>query len=115
MSLSFYFDVHVPQAIAEGLRLRDVDVITTQEDSFDRAPDSMLLSRATVLGLALVSFDKHLLAEAHRCQEHGDSFSGVIYAHPMQATIGGCVRDLELLAKAGAPEDLRDQVVFLPL
>lgn len=29
--------------------------------------------------------------------------------------IGRCIRDLELIAKASEPRDLRDQVLYLPL
>lgn len=32
MSLRLYMDANVPRAIAEGLRLRGVDVLTAQED-----------------------------------------------------------------------------------
>jgi len=32
MALQFFFDQHVPRAIALGLRLRGVDVVTAAED-----------------------------------------------------------------------------------
>ncbi len=32
MAISFYLDQHVPRAIAIGLRMRGVDVLTTQDD-----------------------------------------------------------------------------------
>ena len=42
-------------------------------------------------------------------------FAGIVYAHPLRVSLGGCVRDLEIIATVGVPEDLRGQVVFLPL
>jgi hypothetical protein len=48
-------------------------------------------------------------------QERGVPFTGVIYAHQLKVTIGQCVRDLELLAQAGAPEDFANRVQYLPL
>ena len=33
----------------------------------------------------------------------------------MRVSIGDCVRELALIAKAGQPSDLADLVVFLPL
>jgi len=30
-------------------------------------------------------------------------------------TIGGCINDLEIIAKAGEPEDLHNRVEHLPL
>ena len=32
MAIKLYMDVHIPKAITIGLRLRNVDVITAQED-----------------------------------------------------------------------------------
>jgi hypothetical protein len=32
-------------------------------------------------------------------------FYGVIYAHQLQVSIGACVRDLELIAQVGEPEE----------
>jgi hypothetical protein len=42
-------------------------------------------------------------------------FSGVLYAHQRQITIGDCVRDLQLIAEAADPEDLANRVEYLPL
>ena len=38
-----------------------------------------------------------------------------VYAHLLQVSIGGCIRDLELIATVSDPADLRDRVIFLPL
>lgn len=113
--ITFYLDAQVPRAIALGLRLRGIDVLTAQEDGAAMFSDVELLDRATQLGRILFTFDDDLLAEAAKRQRVGQPFSGVVYAHPLRVTIGQCVQDLELMAKAGEPEDLRNQVLFLPL
>jgi hypothetical protein len=38
-----------------------------------------------------------------------------VHAHQLQATIGQCVRDLELIATVGEPSDLTNRVEFLLL
>ena len=38
-----------------------------------------------------------------------------LYAQQRIVTIGDCVRDLEIIAKASEPEDLVNMVQFLPL
>ncbi len=115
MWIALYMDVHVPKAITVGLRLRDADVITAQEDKADSLSDPALLDRATALQRALFTFDDDLLAEATRRQQEGNHFAGVIYARPLKISIGKCVLDLELIAKAGEAKELMNQVVFLPL
>ena len=113
MSLRLYMDHHVPRAITSGLRIRGVDVLTTQEDGTQTLEDPALLDRAG--GLGRVLFTDDFLTEANRRQEANQPFPGIIYAHQMRVSIGRCVRDLELIAKLGEPDELASQVLFLPL
>jgi hypothetical protein len=115
MPVAFYMNAHIPRAITLGLRMRNVDVLTAQEDGAGTLSDSELLDRATQLNRVIFTFDDDLLAEATRRQRENQPFPGVIYAHPLRISIGQCVHDLELIAKAGEPEDLQNRVEFLPL
>jgi predicted nuclease of predicted toxin-antitoxin system len=115
MTLTLYMDHHVPKAITVGLRLREVDVVTAYEDGADEFDDPELLDRARELKRVLFTQDDDLLSEAVKRQREGVPFHGVIYAHQLQVSIGTCIRELELIAKAGEPEDLVDQIQFLPL
>lgn len=115
MPLGLYVDVHIPRAITSGSRARGVDVITAQEDGTRQLLDPDLLDRAGELGRPLFTFDDHLLAEAHRRQGEGIAFSGVVYAHPLRVSIAKCIDDLEVICSAGEPEDVANQVIFLPV
>lgn len=115
MSLALYFDHHVPRAVAAGLRLRGVDLLIAYEDDAHELKDPLLLDRATALGRVLFSQDYHLLREARRRQRASIPFLGVIYVHQLKISIGDCVNDLELLCKASEPEELVNQVMYLPL
>lgn len=108
-------DVHVPAPITRGLRARDVDVLTAQEDGTRRVSDPALLDRATDLGRVLFSQDEDLLAEAARRQRAGIPFAGVVFARQRKVSIGRCVADLEIIAKAGTLEDMAGVVQHLPL
>src|SRR2546425_673543 len=98
-------DVHVPAPITRALKLRGVEVLTAQEDGTARLPDNQLLDRARALERVLFSRDKDLLREARARQTGRRSFAGVIYAHQLRVTIGRCIEDLEMIAKACEPED----------
>jgi len=115
MTIKLYTDHNVPRAIVDGLRSRGVDVVTSFEDGTSELDDSELLDRATELGRALFTRDYDLLQEATNRQRSGIHFSGVIYAHQLRVSIGTCIRDLEIIAKAGEPEDIENRVEFLPL
>jgi hypothetical protein len=41
-------------------------------------------------------------------------FSGIIYAHKLSVSLGDCVRDLEIIAKASEPEEWANCVQYLP-
>lgn len=115
MPIKLYMNQHVARSITEGLRLRGIDVITAQEDGASRMDDDELLTRASELERTLFTRDDDLLAEGAKRQKEGVSFEGVIYDHQLRVSIGICIRDLEIIAKAGEPYDLRNQVIFLPL
>jgi predicted nuclease of predicted toxin-antitoxin system len=115
MSVKFYFDVHVRRAVAEGLRLRRVDVLTAQEDGAAEFKDPKLLDRAHTLGRVLFTQDRDFLKEASRRQQLNKSFSGVIYAHQLNVSISQCVAELELIGVATDVNEWTNKVVYLPL
>jgi len=115
MALRLYLDHHVPRAIALGLRLRGVDLVTAAEDAAAELDDSALMDRASELGRVLVTFDDDLLAEADRRHQANRPFSGLVFAHPLRVPIGVCIRNLELVAKSGEPDEVCSSVLFLPL
>ena len=115
MSVKLYMDVHVRRAVTAGLRLREVDVLTAQEDGAAELEDPALLDRATELNRVLFSQDDDLLREANKRQQTGEHFAGVIYAHQLNITVGRCIDDLELIAKATEPDEWLNNTVYLPL
>lgn len=115
MSISLYMDENVHRGITKGVRQRQVDVLTVQEDNRSGLADPQVLDRATELDRVLFTQDQDFLVEAQKRQIRGQSFSGVIYGHQRLVTIGDCVNDLELIAKSANPAEMADRVQFLPL
>jgi len=115
MAIRLYMDHNVPRAITNGLKLKGIDLITAYEDGSSQLDDSELLDRASELERVLFTRDYNLLQEATKRQRAGVPFYGIIYAHQLKISIGDCIRDLEIIAEAGDPEDLMNQVQFLPL
>jgi len=115
MSIALYMDENVHRAITTGLRQRSVEVMTVQEDGLGGSPDRRIFDRATELQCLLFTQDEDFLAEANRRQAEGINFYGVIYGHKLIVSIGDCVRDLELIAKACELEEFANRVQYLPL
>lgn len=113
--VALYMDVHVKEAITRGLRRRGVDVLTAQEDKMAMLDDALLLDRAAVLNRLIFTQDDDFLVEANRRQASGEPFVGIAYIHQLNASIGQCIDDLEIIALAGNLEDYASQVIYLPL
>jgi hypothetical protein len=114
MAVGLYMDVHIPRAVTNGLRRVGVDVLTAQEDGATTLSDPALLDRATELGRPLYSQDDDLLAEAHWRLAQDIPFAGVIYSHQMNSPIGRIINDLQIIAQASEPDDLANNIEFLP-
>jgi len=115
MPLRFYMDVHVPYPITEQLRRRGIQVLTAQEDGREEAIDELLLLRSTELGYVLFTQDIRFRVMAEDWQRQGRAFGGLIFGHPLHASLGRYVQDLELIAKVTESEEWVNQVGWLPL
>ena len=113
--LRLYMDVHVNAAITAGLRRREIDVLTSQEDGSTRFDDADLLRRATELDRVLFSQDDDFLSIVREHQSHGTFFAGLIYGHQLAATVGKYVLGLEVICKVLGPEDMVNRIEYLPL
>ena len=113
MSVALYMDVHIHSGITAALRVREVDVLTAQQDQADRMEDDRLLDRATELGRVVFTNDTDFLAIAHHRQDAGVPHAGVIFA-PQNAPIGRIITSLELCAEACEPSDFQDAVTYIP-
>ena len=115
MTVAFYMDVHVHGSVTEQLELRDVDVITAQDDAWDRREDEELLLRATHLGRVVFTQDADFLRIAAEFHQRSREFAGIVYGHQMRVSIGQCVLDLELIARCYEPSDMLNRIEHLPL
>lgn len=113
--MRLYLDEHVPSAITAGLRCRDVDVLTVQEDGLQGSADPILFDRAIELDRLIYSQDKDFLAEARQRQHNSQLFPGVIHCRQLALSIGRRVVDLETIAKYGDPDTFANRVTYLPL
>jgi predicted nuclease of predicted toxin-antitoxin system len=113
--LSLYMDQHVPASITRALLQRGLDVITAHDDGRAEAEDRVILDRATELGRVVFTRDRDFLALGRAAQSTGVEFSGIIDAHQLQVTIGQAVRDLEMICHSLTWDEIRSQVLFLPI
>lgn len=112
MALRFYFDHNVKHAILLGLRSRGIELVSAWEDQGERRKDPMVLRRATELERVLFTQDKDFLALAYSSLAEGEH-GGVVYAS-QHSMVRAVIDDLELIALASEPDDLRNQLLRIP-
>ena len=115
MSVRFYMDHNFMAAVTAGLRGRGIDCLTAQEDGRRRDDDEPLLERSTALDRVFVTHDVDLFEITGRWLGMQREFAGVVYAPQLGITIGQAVRDLELISDVMEPDEMRNQVIYLPL
>ena len=115
MSVPFYFDHNMQLAVVMALRVNGLDILTTREDGHDRQPDPQILDRAQALTRVVVTHDQDFLELAAKRSAASIEFAGIVFCLLAKASIGELVADLALIAEATTYDELRNQVVWVPL
>lgn len=115
MTVALYMDEQVPLELTLQLRLRGVDVLTAQEVQMIGVADEEQLAKASSLGRVIYTQDQDFLAIATILQRNGQSFGGVIYAHPLYVSFSERFADLHLIAEAANTSEYLNWIEHLPL
>ena len=107
--IRFYFDQHIPGAVARGLRRRGVEVLTAQEADRCGGTDLEQLEFAYENGYVVVSFDSDFLALAASGVPH----NGVAFCPAMKYAIGELIYALLLVSDVLDMSDMRNHIEFL--
>src|SRR5947199_4887908 len=108
-------DVHGD--IVHGLRRRQptLDLVRVHDVGLRYTPDPIILEWAAQQGRVVVSVDKKTLAvDAWDRVARGLPMPGVAILR-IVLSIGQAIKELEIIACAGNPDDFRDQVIYLPI
>lgn len=101
-------DEHVPKAVVDGMRLRGVEVLTTQGAGMCSATDIEQLTFAEKNNMVFFTQDADFL----RIHDGGVQHSGIVYA-PQQTPIGAMVHGLILVCHVLETGDMLNHVEFI--
>jgi predicted nuclease of predicted toxin-antitoxin system len=107
--LRFYLDENVDAAVASGLRLRGVDVVTTQEAGLTGTTDEQQLAHAMAEQRVIVTYDDDLLAS----HGQGIAHAGIAFSTLRTRSIGQIINRLAALSRHYDPPDIIGRVEFL--
>ena len=102
-TIKFYLDENVNLAIAKGLRIRGIDVITTPEAGLIEADDEEQVAFAKTEGRVVFTHDDDFL----RIQiDH----AGIVYCGQGRRAIGEIIQWLTLMWETLDPEDMKNKM-----
>jgi hypothetical protein len=110
-------DEHFPHAIVAEVRAfgRDVDFLTVHDLGLEGTPDPQLLEWAAAQRRVIVSYDVNtLIGFATQRVSSQLPMAGLVIGFE-DLPVGKLVEDLAIISVCGNPEDLQDEVLFLPL
>lgn len=106
--LAFYTNESVHIVVAEGLKRRDVKVITARDAGNLGLSDEEQLEYAKKKKLIIVTHDDDFLSLAATF-EH----AGIVYVHQQKYLLGELINNLKLLWDVLEQEDMKNHVEFL--
>jgi hypothetical protein len=105
----FYTDQHIPGAVSQGLRRREIDVKTAQETQMCGAADADQLAFALGENRVLVSFDPDFLA----LHQGGAQHAGIAWCQATKYSIGQLIQALLLVHGVLDAQSMRNHVEYL--
>jgi predicted nuclease of predicted toxin-antitoxin system len=110
--LSFYFDENVQTALADALRTRGIDVVTTQGAENVGVEDIRQLAYAAEKGRTILSYNKRDFALIHyQWMRIGRPHAGIVLSD--QLPIGVILRRLMKLYYSVRQEDMKNRLEYL--
>jgi Domain of unknown function (DUF5615) len=104
----FHLDEHVPPAIAEGLRRRQIDVTTTADAGLTGADDVDHIAFALAEQRVIYTNDEDYLI----LNDQGVAHAGIVYCQQGSRSIGDVIRFLHLLHVCLTAEEMQGTVEF---
>jgi len=108
-AIRYHLDEHVDPVIADGLRRRGIDVITTVEAGLRSTPDEEHVRFARAQQRVIVTSDRDFLVLAHQ----GSAHAGIIYYRQGRYAAGEVIRRLVRLWEQRTPDEMQNHVEFL--
>jgi len=110
--VSFYLDEHIQTSLADALRLRGVDILTTQEARNIGFNDYDQLNYAQEKGRVLLSYNKKDFAKIHyEFMKNDKSHTGIVLSN--QLPIGQVLKRLMRLYFTLSKEEMRNRLEYL--
>lgn len=108
--MKIYADENIEHPIIDGLRRRNITVISAAELGHRGKTDEFHLKKATELEAVILTHDVDFLKMAGA---PGTKHHGIIFAHSKNVSIGECIRSVEIIASVLTDHDMKNHIEFI--
>jgi len=105
----FYLDEHIPKGVVDGLRRRDVNVLTVQEAGRSGKSDEEQLTFAAREGRVFVTFDDDFL----KLDAAGVPHAGIVFSQTGRRTVGEMIEKLVLISSVIEASEMKNHIEFI--
>lgn len=110
--IPFYFDENIQAALADALKMRGIDVLTTHQAGNAGVEDNRQLAYAAEKGRTILSYNKRDFAMIHyQWMRIGRGHAGIAFSD--QLPIGVILRRLMKLYYSVNLEDMKNRLEYL--
>ena len=107
--IRFFFDQHISPAVARGLRVQNVDVVTAREAGRCGLSDPDRIQYATAEGRVVVTFDQDYLV----LDAGGVTHAGIAWCSATKYSIGELINALLLVYFVMSADEMLNHVEYL--
>jgi predicted nuclease of predicted toxin-antitoxin system len=107
--IKFHLDENISNAIANGLRIRGIDVTTTSEVGLISASDQEQVAFALMEQRVIFTQDDDFL----KLHQAGVYHYGITYCRQKSRTVGEIINMLALIWEWIEPDDIKEKVEFI--
>ncbi len=111
--MKIYCDENIESAIVDGLKRRGIEVLSVRDTGNLGKSDEYHLKRASELEAVILTHDVDFLKMAHQLHHGREGHKGILYAHPLDLSVGECIRRVELVTQVLTEEELENTIEFL--
>ncbi|NEQ47199.1 MAG: hypothetical protein F6K00_28125 [Leptolyngbya sp. SIOISBB] len=107
--IKFHLDENVSNAVAAGLRRRDIDVTTTAEQNLIGASEQDQIRFASMQERVIFTHDDDFL----KLHQTNIVHAGIVYCHQGSRSIGEMFKTLAMIWECVTPEEITGKVEFI--
>lgn len=108
--MKIYADENIERSIVDGLRRRNIEIVSARELGYLNKPDEFHLRKALELNAVVLTHDTDFLRMA---SSPNIKHNGIIFSHSKNVSIGQCIREVELIVNVLTDKEMENHIEFL--